>query len=495
MADIEKEVEVMILAGLGEGEQESRATLPADPITEHREEGEQDAKRVIDVDLYRLKDGAVLLVPSNGTTNPLDRNAVESDAPSDPVTETPTISHDTTLQEEETKLPETEEVSQPAQKQRRVKPSYVFVPLLLLLIFSAGTFTYLFLLPLTASADVTITPLTRSLHKEVTLTITASPHAGEVQGRSLAGMSLTKRTTVPATGHGHDNALQAQGVITFYNGDVNPITIPAGVSFTLSNQLTIVTTASATVQAAVDPLKGEANAPAQAVEAGTIGNIPAHAIENRCCGSVFVTATNTTPFRGGQDARDYTYIQPSDIRNASQDLLSSVTPQVTTALAKQVHEREQLVTPLCTPHTTTSQEPGAEAPSVTVSVTQTCKALAYSLDTLQRVSTALLSHAQNLTSYRQAGTVQVTVNTETYEQQTAHLHVTLSGTWVYSFSQRALTHLRHILAGVSKEKAQALLQQEPGIAQVSIQVHRLDFKDLLPGNPANIHLVFITLLL
>jgi len=490
MADIEKEA--MIVAGLGEGEQEGRATLPADPITGRREEGEQDAKRVIDVDLYRLTDGAVLLVSGNGTANPLDRNAIESDAPPDPVTETPTIPPDPTLQEEETKFPE--EVSQPAQKQRRIKPSYAFVPLLLLLIFSAGTFTYLFILPLAASADVTITPLTRSLHREVTLTITAGPHAGEVQGRSLVGMSLTKSTTVPATGHGHDDALQAQGVITFYNGDVNPITIPAGVSFTLRNQLTIVTTASVTVQAAVDPLKGEANAPARAVEAGTIGNIPAHAIEIRCCGSLFVTATNTTPFRGGQDARDYTYVQSSDIRNASQDVLSRVTPQVTTALAKQVHEGEQFVTPLCTPHTATSQEPGAEAPSVTVSVTQTCQALAYALDSLQRVSTALLSHAQNLTSYQQVGTVQVTVHTETYDQQTARLHVTLTGTWVYSFSQRALTRLKHLLAGVSKEKAQALLQQEPGIAQVSIQVQRLDFKDLLPGNPAHIHLIFITLL-
>jgi len=490
MADIEKEA--MIVAGLGEGEQEGWATLPADPITGQREEKEQDAKRVIEVDLYRLTDGAVLLVPGNGTANPLDRNAVESDAATDPVTETPTIPPEPTLQEEETKFPE--EVAQPAQKQRRVKPSYAFVPLLLLFIFATGTFTYLFLLPLAVSADITITPLTHSLHKEVTLTVTAGPHAGEVQGRSLAGVSLTKRTTVPATGHGHDDALQAQGVITFYNGDVNPITIPAGVSFTLRNQLTIVTTAPVTVQAAVDPLKGEANAPARAVEAGTIGNIPAHAIETRCCDSLFLTATNTTPFSGGQDARDYTYVQSSDIRNASQDVLSRVTPQVTAALAKQVRKGEQLVTPLCTPHTATSREPGAEAPGVTVSVTQTCQALAYALDSLQRVSTALLSHAQNLTSYQQVGTVQVTVHTETYDQQTAHLHVTLAGTWVYSFSQRALTHLKHLLAGVSKEKAQALLQQEPGIAQASIQLQRLDCEDLLPDNPAHIRLVFITLL-
>ena len=151
------------------------------------------------------------------------------------------------------------------------------------------------------------------------MTVAASPKAGQEQGRELESNSLTKSKTVPATGRAHDDARAATGVITFYNGDVNPLTIPVGVSFTLSNQLTIVTTASVTVQAAIDPLKGEGNAPAQAVEAGAIGNIPAHAIDTRCCGSVFLTATNTSPFSGGQDARTYSFIQTSDLENAAEE--------------------------------------------------------------------------------------------------------------------------------------------------------------------------------
>ena len=190
---------------------------------------------------------------------------------------------------------------------------------MLLCLLAVGTASYLFLLPLTASATVTITPKAKTLHAETTLTVAASPKAGQEQGRELESNSLTKSKTVPATGRAHDDARAATGVITFYNGDVNPLTIPVGVSFTLSNQLTIVTTASVTVQAAIDPLKGEGNAPAQAVEAGAIGNIPAHAIDTRCCGSVFLTATNTSPFSGGQDARTYSFIQTSDLENAAEE--------------------------------------------------------------------------------------------------------------------------------------------------------------------------------
>lgn len=490
MAGIEKEVEAMILAGLGKGEDESRATLPADPTTEQEEEGEKGAKRILDVDLFRLPDGGVLLLPKGGA-NPLDKNAVESDVASDPVTETPTVPLTEDGKKEE--IPQELEAG-PAGKHRRMKPSYVFVPLLLLFILTAGTVISLFLLPLSATADVTIIPLTRSLHKEATLTIASSTQNGAVQGRSLAAMSLTKSESVPATGHGHDDASQATGVITFYNADSQSYTIPAGVSFAAQNGATVVTDQVVTIQAAVPPSFGTGITPANAVQAGSIGNIPAHAIDTRCCGSAFITATNVIPFTGGQDARDYTYIQSRDIRNASQDLLSSLTPLVTTALAKLAHPGESIVTPLCNPHTTSSAEAGAEALSVTVSVTQTCTALAYSLVSLEQTATALLARSTNLANYAQAGIVQVTINGSTYSQQRAKLTVSLSGTWVYRFTQSQLTRFKRMIAGVSKAKAQASLLSEPGIAQVSIQVHRLDFKDLLPPNPENIHLVFITLL-
>lgn len=483
--NLEEEVAAIIAASFEE----------TDPKAELAQDGntEQEEKRVIDVDLYRLPNGGILLLPGNAA-NPLDVHAVESEAPTtDPITQTPTVPLTPVPQKGTSNEPETE-IPQPVpERHRRIIPSYVLIPLLLLFVLSAGTLTYLFLLPLTASADITITPLTRSLHKDVTLTIASSPRTGEIQGRSLAGMSLTKSETVAATGHGHDDARAAAGVITFYNSDSTPLTIPAGVTFTTQNGATIVTDNAVTVQAAVLPEVGSAITPAHVLQAGSIGNIPARTIYTRCCGSVFVTATNNTPFNGGQDARDYTYIQTSDIRNASQDLLTSVTPQVTTALTKQLHAGEGIVTPFCTPRTTSSAEPGAEAPSVTVSVTQTCISVAYLTDSLNQVATSTLAHSANLTNYQQVGIVQVTVNTSTVVQKTARLQVALSGIWAYSFSQQELYHLKTLIKGVSKQRAQALLQSHPGIQEVTVTLKRLDFKDQLPTSPGNIHIIFIVL--
>src|SRR5258706_8474233 len=103
MADIEKEVEALIYAGLGDQEQESEATSNLHPQEDSTPEQEPGERTVIDVDLYRLPGGAVLLVPGQGSQL-LDTHAVESDpAPLD-TTEPPQIDP-----LEETAAPEQEE--------------------------------------------------------------------------------------------------------------------------------------------------------------------------------------------------------------------------------------------------------------------------------------------------------------------------------------------------------------------------------------------------
>ncbi len=448
-----------------------------------------EEKRVIDVDLYRLDGGAVLLVPNNGQ-NPLDTNAVESTAPTtytNPETVPPITPAPVDEQQEEQSQEQEIEPAPPTKK--RVKLSYVLVPLVLLFLVVAGAASYFYLLPLTASATVTITPKARSVHTTTTFTIATNPKVGQVQGRPLEAISLTKSITVPATGHAHEDATRAAGVITFYNADSQAYTIPAGVSFTIQG-VTIVTENSVTVQAAIPPSFGVAIAPAQAVQTGAAGNIPAHAIYTRCCGSDFVTATNTTAFSGGQDARDYSFVQTSDIQNASTTLLASLTPQATTALNKEARTGEQLVTPLCTPRTISSQDAGAAAASVTVSVTEQCASVAYLADSLNQVATSTLARQSDLDNFQQVGSTQVTVNGSTYGEHTATLHVTLSGIWVYRFTQAQLTQLTRSIAGESQEQAKATLKRVAGVAQVSIHLQRYDFKDTLPTNTAHISIQF-----
>jgi hypothetical protein len=398
-SNIEQQIENIIHAGF--------AHQPGDEQAPTNAQDETEEKRVIDVDLYRLEGGAVLLVPNTGT-NPLDTNAVESAAPAPeivPFPETPTLP----IAEDEQQEAECSHNVQPelaaTGTQRRVKPSSLLVALVLLCILAAGAGSYLYLLPLTATATVTITPKAKSLHTDTTFPIAASPKAGQVQGRPLVASSFTMSKTVPATGHAHDDATIAVGVITFYNADSQSYTIPAGTSFTV-HSVTVVTDTTVTVQAAVLPEVGIAITAAHVLQPGSMGNIAVHAIDTRCCGSEFITAINTSAFTEGQDARSYSFIQFSDLQNAASDLLASLTPKTTAALQQEARTGEQLVTPLCSPRTQESAEPGTAAADVTVSVTQTCDTVAYMQDSLQEVATSTLAQSVNLADYQQSGTVQ-----------------------------------------------------------------------------------------
>jgi hypothetical protein len=482
---IEQQVENIILASFAHQQGDSEETTAQD------EAGE---KRVIDVDLYHLEGGAVLLVPKDGT-NPLDTNAIESQPPTPqeqetPITESPLIP---LLDDEQQEEGETPQDTQPEPAgtgtKRRVKRSVLLVPLVLLCMLAAGTASSLYLLPLTASATITITPKARSLHSDATFTIAASPKAGQVQGRPLVASSFSNSKSVPATGHAHDDATSAAGILTFYNADSQSYTIPVGTSFMVQG-VTVVTDTTVTVQAAVPPSFGTGITQAHVIQVGTVGNIAAHAINTRCCGSQFVTATNTSAFSGGQDARSYSFIQTGDIHNAATDLLASLTPKTTVALQKQVHAGEQLVTPLCSPRTQGSAEPGAEGVNVTVSVTQTCSSVAYQTSSLNLVATSTLAHSLNLANYEQVGTVQVTVNGSTYQNHTATLKGSVSGVWVYRFTKQELTRLTHHIAGESTQKARETIERVNGVAQVSIHLQRLDFNDLLPTDPQHIAIQF-----
>ncbi len=484
--DIEQQVEALILAGLAHSDGNRQDTTT--------QEGTEE-RTVLDVDLYRLEGGAVLLVPNIGT-NPLDINTIDSKPPAPkeqgtPVTETPPV-------------PQTKEEPQEGAQAHAFEPApaapghqrerlLLLIPLVLVfMLFGTGSLSYVFLLPLTAQATITIVPKERTLHTDTTFPITQSPNAGQVQGRSLAHSSLTQSKTVPATGHAHDDATSAAGVLTFYNADSQSYTISAGTSFSLQS-VTVVTDTPVIVQAAVPPSFGIGITQAHVIQAGSAGNIAAHTIDTRCCGSQFVTATNTSAFSGGQDARSYSFIQSSDIHNAASDLLGSLTPQASAALHKEIRPGEQLVTPLCSPRTHSSTEAGSEGARVTVSVTQTCRSVAYLTDSLNQVATSTLTRSANLTRYEQAGTTQVTVNGSTYTNQTARLTVSLSGTWIYRFTQAHITQLTRHLAGESQQQAQATLAKGEGIAQASIHLQRFDGKDSLPIDPQRISVQFLYL--
>jgi hypothetical protein len=78
-----------------------------------------------------------------------------------------------------------------------------------------------------------------------------------------------------------------------------------------------------------------------------------------------------------------------------------------------------------------------------------------------------------------------------YAPHAAFLKVSLSGTWVYRFTRSELVRLKALIAGKSRAEAETLLAKAQGVRAASIRVQRLDFKDLLPADPAHIHLLVL----
>jgi hypothetical protein len=258
-----QEVEAINYVGSGNCEQHPPQEVAAP-------EQEAAEGRVIPVDLYhlptgdalvRLPDGSAVLLPPGTNGNFLDQLAVESTV-EDATDATGTYP----LPPEEEAVVEQEAADQEESEmpmRHRSRKRFIFlVPLFILLFLAAGIASYVYLLPLAATATVIITPKTQTLHLTTTLAITRHPKGNQVQGRELKPISVTVTQTVHATGHGHQDAIRATGVMTFYNADSSPFTVAAGVSFTLSTGITIVTTQSVTIQAAVPPQFGTAIAPA-----------------------------------------------------------------------------------------------------------------------------------------------------------------------------------------------------------------------------------------
>src|SRR6266516_5568662 len=99
--NLEQQGEALILSGFARSDGNAHDTPTQDGTGE---------RPVIDVDLYRLEGGAVLLVPNNGT-NPLETNAIDSQAPppqeqGTPATGTPSAPLDDEEPQEEGELPQ-----------------------------------------------------------------------------------------------------------------------------------------------------------------------------------------------------------------------------------------------------------------------------------------------------------------------------------------------------------------------------------------------------
>src|SRR5260370_6059643 len=205
---------------------------------------------------------------------------------------------------------------------------------------------------------VTVTLLTKS--KSITV-------AGTLQlpARYILPITLTQSQSAPATGRGHQNAASATGIVTFYNGQFQNVTIQPGTILSGPHGVQVITDQNAVIPAATinPPAFGQITVTAHALHPGSNGNIAAYAINAPCC-FASVIAKNPEHFTGGQDERNFQTVAQSDIETISTPLRRAVSHSMQAALQGQEKPQEHLAMPPCTPTVASDHQEGAEAREV-----------------------------------------------------------------------------------------------------------------------------------
>jgi len=285
----------------------------------------------------------------------------------------------------------------------------------------------------------------------------------DVLTRTIAPVTITRSAATQTTGHGHQDTTAASGILTFYNGQLQGITVPSGSVFTGRDGERVALTQEAVIPAAdpttTPPTYGQTTVPAQAVHKGTSGNIAAFDINGSCC-APSVIVKNLTSFHNGQNARDYRAVAPHDLSTLSETVNDTLTQAFTTAFPLQ--QGEQALPTQCHATTSTNHAVNAEATSVTVTTVKTCSAVAYNRQELTRQAKATFEQTKPAEQYHSVGKVQATV------QSVSPLTVTMSGTWVYTFSQDYQQSLAEQIAGNTPTQARKILLRTGVIAYASI---------------------------
>lgn len=333
---------------------------------------------------------------------------------------------------------------------------------------------------------VTVSLLAKS--QQVTLTGTLN------LGRALNPITLSQSSTANTTGKGHQDARSAVGYITFYNGQLQSVFVPAGTILTGSSGVQIVIDQDANISAANPPTWGITTVPAHAVSKGSRGNISAYDINQGCCNGV--KAVNQASFSGGQDERNFQSVAKSDIESAAAPLKSDLAASLQGALEGQLKQGEELQSLPCNPSVTSDHAVGQEATEVKVTMSETCSGIAYNNQELTNKVTQLLTgqavkklgSGYSMLESPQVSIIQAAVS---HIPPTVSLSFQAQSAWVYAVSESEQKHIKNIIAGKSKDEAISLLASLPGIESVSMQSSGVGDDTMMPKHIANIRLAII----
>jgi hypothetical protein len=329
------------------------------------------------------------------------------------------------------------------------------------------------------AATVNITPANQLLADKYVITgVTSNPDPAKLQ---ISAHPITQdaqqQKTVTATGHNQIVGKVASGRLTFFNGSGTAFTVAAQTPITLADGLTVVTVGSTVVPAGNPGVTfGSGFGTGQVTTVGANGNIASGTINQLCCSAGnFIRVTNQSAFTGGQDPKNYRFVQQSDITAVVDPLTQPLVQQAWSSVLKQVATGEQLMAGAqCTTSSNTDQpvgDKGINVTQATVTVAAKCTATAYNQQQmLDLVKSQLQKKADaNLgTGYALVGNLQATAKPQPSQNGMISFIVDARGVWVYQFSDAQRLALAKEIAGKSLKDATTLLQGQKGVGKVQI---------------------------
>lgn len=363
----------------------------------------------------------------------------------------------------------------PPQRQRSWRGILITAVIVLLLI-ALGVFFYRPILDVFFPPTATVTIVPDSQRLQHTYQITAvlgipDPTKDQVDARALYASSQPQSSTVKATGQGHTQGQQARGELTFYNVTTSPQTVPSGTVMFDEHNIAVVNEHTLTLPA-FDPTAGAQGMKdsAHTINVGSKQNIAAGDLDRTLCCGGGVYVSNTTAFSGGQDPRTYTYVQQSDIDGAAQSMEATLTQQATQTLQGQARANERPVgKPQCTPQVRSNEQAGAQASTVTVTVTTSCLGEVYDMQAVQVLAARKLAQDASVhpgPAYAPVGNVLAQVAQSTPDPRgngNVLLVVNALGVWAYQFNDAQRASLANLIAGKSSADARNLLQHQTGV--------------------------------
>ena len=318
--------------------------------------------------------------------------------------------------------------------------------------------------------------------------VTINPTSNEILGHLLAPITLSESKIVLATGRGHQNAQFAGGTITFYNGSSTSQIVPVGTKLTGRDGVHVVTDDAVIIPSATPttpPTFGSVSVSAHAIFTGPRGNIEAEDINSYSLGPS-ILAQNIYAFRGGVNARDFSFVTSSDISNVLHPLKAEVTQTVQTKLLSEVKIGQTLIPPSCSTKIFSDHKIKDEATNVKVTVSQTCMGVTYDNASLQAKGSHIL---MNLAQHVLGGHFFPIYGIQTSVVHAAirgvfpiraSISVFIHGTWFYHFSKSEITFLKTKIAGKPIYVAIQEIQILPEVKEVRIQFQGFGNEYYLP---------------